>query len=478
MLVGERSVWGDEAFSIAQAKLSWTALGSLVVESQGNMVLFHALLKPWITALGDGEVAVRSLSVLCAVAAVPVVYLLGLRLFDRTAGLAAALLLAVNALFVAYAQEARSYALALLLVAVSCLLALRLLGGKRRALVVAGYAVVTALAITAHVFAVFMILAHLVGAVLSGASRRALAGQMAGAAGALTLSGPLLVTIAGQDTGQLGWVTQPGLRELAGAAIELAGGTKLLLLAYFGLCVVAVVAALRPRSRVRGAGWRSVALVVAWLVVPVAGAVVVSYVAQPLFVPRYFIVCLPALVLLAGEGIASLPRWGGAAAGAAVLVLAGLALPYLREDYELVNFRDATNFVLERSRPGDGIVFYRPSRRLGFEYYRGRWDRPAPDLRSLYPTAAFGAFDLTDDYRAYRVEPADQARLQSWASRRRVWFFSREEPDPPYREPAQRIVSTLDASSRLVQAREFTGVRLRLYEPSGGGAGTAPTPVR
>lgn len=208
------------------------------------------------------------------------------------------------------------------------------------------------------------------------------------------------------------------------------------------------------------------ALVLAWLLVPVVGAVVASYRAKPLFVPRYLIVCLPALVLLAGRGLSVLPRWPALGATAAMLALAGLALPYLQPDYEEVNFRDATDYILRASRPGDGIVFYRPSRRLGFEYYQEHSGRPAPGLVPLHPSSSFGAFDLTEDYRATRLTPADYARLSSWAGNRRVWLLSSKLEVPPNRTTAERITSTLGAQARLRATREFAGLRVGLYEPA------------
>jgi hypothetical protein len=61
------------------------------------MVLYYVLLRGW-TGLGSGELAVRSLSVVAGVAAIPAIYLLGKRLFGPKAGRVAALLLSVHVL--------------------------------------------------------------------------------------------------------------------------------------------------------------------------------------------------------------------------------------------------------------------------------------------------------------------------------------------------------------------------------------------
>ena len=62
----------------------------------------------------------RSLSVILAVGALWVVIMLARSLFGRRAALLAGLLLAVNPLFIQFAQDVRGYSLALLLVSASC----------------------------------------------------------------------------------------------------------------------------------------------------------------------------------------------------------------------------------------------------------------------------------------------------------------------------------------------------------------------
>ena len=59
------------------------------------MALYYVLLHGWL-GLGEGEAAVRLLSVLCAAATIPVVYLLALQLFDGATAALAALLTALN----------------------------------------------------------------------------------------------------------------------------------------------------------------------------------------------------------------------------------------------------------------------------------------------------------------------------------------------------------------------------------------------
>src|SRR5690606_29296999 len=104
-------------------------------------------------------VGLRSLSALAGVATVPIACLLGTELRDRRAGLLAAALVAVNPMLLWYSQEARAYALVVLLCAVSLLYCARLLrrGGRGDAI---GWGRAAGLALATHYFALFPVLAE------------------------------------------------------------------------------------------------------------------------------------------------------------------------------------------------------------------------------------------------------------------------------------------------------------------------------
>ena len=152
--LGRRSFWLDESVSVTLARLDPGDLLHVLRTREGNMSLYHLLLAGWMQ-LGDSEFIARSLSVLAVAAAVPMIYLLARRLVGERAALVAGLLMAVNPMAVHYAQEARGYALCLLLVSVSVYLFVRALEGSGRGAWIA-YAVVAALAGYAHFFALFV----------------------------------------------------------------------------------------------------------------------------------------------------------------------------------------------------------------------------------------------------------------------------------------------------------------------------------
>jgi 4-amino-4-deoxy-L-arabinose transferase-like glycosyltransferase len=127
--------------------------------SESAPPLYYALAWVWTQVTGTGEFGLRSLSAVAGVATVPVAYLIGIELRGRRAGLMAAALVAVNPMLLWYSQEARAYALLVLLCAVSLLYCLRALrAGSRRDFVLWGIA--AGLALATHYFAIFVVAAE------------------------------------------------------------------------------------------------------------------------------------------------------------------------------------------------------------------------------------------------------------------------------------------------------------------------------
>jgi hypothetical protein len=128
LLVWPRSaLWLDEAQSVAIARLG---LPGMVdgLKADGAPPVYYVLLYAWMRLFGDGDVAVRSLSIMCAVAAAAVLWIVATRAFGRRGGMVALLFTVSHPYFVRYATETRMYALVMLEV---CLGALALQGWVR-----------------------------------------------------------------------------------------------------------------------------------------------------------------------------------------------------------------------------------------------------------------------------------------------------------------------------------------------------------
>ncbi len=155
--LGVQSFWYDEAFTpvhVLHASLGATMRA--MVHTENTPPLWYVLIWGCSRVLGSGAVALRSLSAVAGVLTVPVAWAIGAELAGRRAAIVTAALVAVNPLFVWYSQEARAYALFVLLSAVAmlCFLRAEREPTPRRLL---AFALSGALALLSHYFAVFLL---------------------------------------------------------------------------------------------------------------------------------------------------------------------------------------------------------------------------------------------------------------------------------------------------------------------------------
>ncbi|HEX9076895.1 MAG TPA: glycosyltransferase family 39 protein [Anaerolineae bacterium] len=157
-------LWGDEGYSLFFATRDFaTMLERTAVDI--HPPLYYALLQAWMVLFGKSDVAVRLLSAVIGVAAIPMVYVLARTLSRRKgAALAAAVLLALSPLHIYYSQEVRMYGLVTLLCLTSMYLFVRLLsmplGTFRTAIFALAYIVVSAAALYTHYYAAFILSAQ------------------------------------------------------------------------------------------------------------------------------------------------------------------------------------------------------------------------------------------------------------------------------------------------------------------------------
>jgi hypothetical protein len=148
-------LWFDEAYA---ALIAAESAGEILAEirNDSSPPFYFLLLHGWIALVGGSPIALRSLSVLCGVVSVFLMYLLARELQVPAAAHWGALLLAVSPLHLYYSQEARAYALFVLL-ALAALLALerlrRLPGSGSAGL----FILATTLAIYTHNYGLFLL---------------------------------------------------------------------------------------------------------------------------------------------------------------------------------------------------------------------------------------------------------------------------------------------------------------------------------
>jgi len=180
-------------------------------------------------------------------------------------------------------------------------------------------------------------------------------------------------------------------------------------------------------------------------------------VVRPVFMPRYLIFSLPALVLLAAAGIARLPRIAAGAVliGIVALSLQGDAAYYARDfDLQREDWRAATSYVLDHQQAGDGIVFHANQGRMPFDYYSGLWHRPDPTI--YFPG---GNGQVT--WRDFMGSPNSHQLERAVSHSGRVWVVLSHTNDA---DAAMRSVTgTLESHLGPPVRADFEGIQVLLY---------------
>jgi mannosyltransferase len=341
------------------------------------MALYYVLLNGWMELGSDEAVFVRCLSGVFAVAAVPMTILFARRAFGWPAAGIAGSVLALSGPVVVYGQEARTYALVLLLAPLCFLFFLHAVrrGGTREW---ALYTFTAAALVYAHNLSVFLLVAQFASLSLLPAVDARWRHATRSIGGLVVLCSPLALGAFGGEESYPWVFNQLSIWQLGDAAKSLAGG----LLLVFGFGVLFALAVRRFAVVLRRSGRSDDAwimgLVLLWVVVPPALLAAISVV-KGLFVYKYVIGIMPGIAVMAGAVVAGLRPRGVAWAAAGLLMATMLGQVATREKsppagkYE--DPRALASLVVNNARPGDGVAYTPTWIRLSVDYYLDRLSR-------------------------------------------------------------------------------------------------------
>jgi len=399
---------------------------------------YYLLEHFWTSIAGATELELRLPSMVAMAGAVALTAELGRRLFGPPAGAAAGLLLCLVPATSQYAAEARPYAFACFF-AVLSLLSLHVAVDRLRVRRWIAYAMAVLFLGLSHVIALTTLAAHAVVMLRHRDRRTVLAWSLAAGLPLLALA-PILWLGVRERHAQLSWV--PPLRphslwDFPGEVVgSMAGGWLLL-----GLAAPALCRPLRHRGEVVALGAAPIAVVAA-----------VSVLVTPYWVPRYLLIVLAPLALLAaaalfpspaspaatpatgptaGPGVGPEPRrWRAATLRMATVlalrmatVLALLACAVYPAERAVrgpnaksgSDYRAAAAVIRSRQQPGDAIAYAARSRamRSGLGYYL-RHDPQRPSDVLLSRSAADVGNLTAEEF------PPTAARLRTTS---RLWFL-------------------------------------------------------
>lgn len=461
--LGHKSLWLDEGYSVGHARMPWSQFWTVLTEREPNGALHALILYPWIR-VGDAEWWLRLPSAISATVTVPLVFLLLRRLFDQRVAALGAVLMALNAFSLQFAQEVRAYALVMCLGTASTLLFVAFVQDQRRGQWWAWVAVSATLPF-AHLFGFLILGVQVAGALLrqgplSRPTRRLVSGFVL--IGLLSSVVALLV-LTGDKGGQADGIPGVSAVRFVGVYARVIGNGGVALLAVVGAVWLATVVSIgrellavrpfRPTER----QWGFLYLL-AWLALPTIAIAVLSPV-QPLFGARYFVILVPAAVGFTALALITLPAgWTRRAATTLVLVLTTAAAVgwYVRPPAD--DIRASARTISAAAEPGDGVVFLPWFVELPFDAYAVRDALIEDDVEPLWPAADWGTFvpDNAD-------HPTTATIAAAVGGHDRVWIVLRDDREVADDRDLAALQAELARDHRQVRRVDLDGVDVLLY---------------
>jgi hypothetical protein len=450
-------LWIDEGISIGIAS---HPLGSIphVLRFDGSPPLYYVLLHVWTSAFGTSAATTHSLSLLCAVLAVPAALWAGWSTFGPRAGIASALLACFSPFLALYADETRMYSLVFLLATLATGAFLHALVWRRRR-----YAVVLAILMAALLYThgwglFFMATAGVaaLGLLTAGPDRRGLAIDIAIAfGGAALLFAPWVPTLLFQShhTGAP-WSHKPVGKSLGRALTRMLGGRipeDLLLVAGLGGAAGALWRR-GPRER------RSLLALLALSAGTLLLAWGFSRVATPAWALRYLVIVLAPLVILLGAGLAR----AGVVGMAALAVTIGafwLGKPPTHTFQNKSNVATIANALGPELPRGTLVASPAPEEVPVLHYYLPSGMRFLTPLGAPHDPRVMDWVDALRRLRASRVHRVLMPALDTLAPGTRLLLVRPlyGKADSPWTKGIQRI--ELRWRTALLHDRAFTEIR-------------------
>ncbi len=487
-----QELWGDESVSVSARRLSETQV--LLGKTDVHPPLYFFTLREAMLVFSEKLFSIRFVSVFWSVLALPLVYRIGKRaLRSEAVGMLAALVAAVSALQVLYAQEARMYTMATAWAAASLWCTVELLQPSSPALLPErakrggwwiAFILTSLIGMYTHYFVAFVVIAE--GMALLWAARRdrravtrlfiatiIIAAVYApwipiqrqyAASQAYTrwelLTPAVFVDVLRQTLTSWGVARYnviptkpfPGADwgTVVVAAVALAGAIAALRARHIGSALVPQAAA--------------VVVVLGWALNPIL----------PVFQDRYLMIGTPAYLVLIGAGLHQISNFKHlhcaqaqvsqiskavlAVGIGAVLAPQAMALHAWFTDPSFVKgeYGKAMTFISTRAQPGDVLLLNNYVQWGLFDYYR-----PANVPAELVPAGATASDTETDA----AIEPLVKGKRRAWL----VEFGYASQYDPDHR--AERWLAQ-QGYKQLAQ--DFVGLRVNLYVLGGTPGQVAP----
>jgi mannosyltransferase len=458
----------DEAANFYLAAKPVSEIITPLVTSDPHLPLFFILLHYWMIPAGHSELSLRYLTIFSAVLMVPLVYVLGRRLFPNSnMALIAAFFAAINPYSIWDSQDAYMYTMLTAAGLTSFITFLGLMRPKASRLAWAAYVLVSAVTIYIHYLGGLILIAEggiwlwwtVTRTIGLQAGLKWLTAQLAIVAlfaPWMILVLPLLAGLGSSmwrpvglvellarsfATFSLGRIEGLGMPAMVDRLTAILGSFPFLILMFLGIFLGRRSTANDPKAR----------LVLAfYLFAPLLAFYLFTLVRFPIFDERYVLFLIPPFVLLLARGVTVLRQLTSrvSIAAIAMLIVALLSARSLFNYWYVPAYAkspDWPDFVRELTadyRPGDVLIQNYPDEALPY-YLNGRVPSVLVPGRSSAPMSS--------------VAPRMQQLTKQYG---RIWF----QPVVGGEWDPEGVVAVwLDRHARLVNSYSYRDLRLQLY---------------
>lgn len=394
----------DEAQSLWQTSHSFK--GTLKVVAQDvHVPLYHVLLHFWQLYVGPSIETARLLSLIFFLLTIPVVYLLARRLLPIKWALVVVGLFSFSPFMNWYANEARMYTLLVLMSALSQYFFLKLIESRGKQGWV-GYSLTAIVGIYSHYFFGFNLLCQGIFFLMArakfdkGTLKRFI---ILAVVLALELSPWLYYFYSlGLASNTSPNLPRPSSVDLFNVFSQFSFGfqnnaVNTILLSLWPILVVVTLLSVKYGQRIS----TKMAYVMAAGILPIVLAFIFSYIAQPFFLGRYMVACVPPLTILLVWFVSNYkrPLYRAVTLGLVALLLGVSAQQYLSQSTPVKeNYRLAADVISKKATSRDVVILSAPFTVYPFDYYYNgkariqtlpEWNREVPG-----PIPAFNAKTL------------------------------------------------------------------------------------
>ena len=435
--LGAQSVWVDEAFSWSQSRGSLNEL--IYATANDNYPPLHNFLLFFvIRVFGDNEWALRAPSAVLGLLNVIAIYWVGVIFANRFVGVVAALFLALSGFHIWYSQDARMYTLLALSATLFVGTSVRLASEPSFAKAILAFICGLAL-LYSHPYGVFTWLAvsaaigfciHNDPNLWSLSIRQWFALQATVIIGFAPWAF-ILLSRANSIENEGFWLKSPTPNLVINALSNLSTGPFSLSLICLCISALGVYRMAKPPiSTYSAENSATVVLLLAWAVVPIALGIAASIAVTPIFIDRYLMGSLPAILLLASLGLSRFVKSirDCLIAIAISIIVLGISVAFYSPAPQR-DWRSATAFLSANLGPRDCVHSNIWGGYMPLQYYHRQH---IPCLTSFGLHMPFDQNELAGADRIFVVSKTgtgEQKALEglpggAWRSWNREWFRS------------------------------------------------------